>query len=151
MPARVELILRKDVEALGKVGDVVTVAHGYARIYLIPGGFGAAVTPEALQGVACERTRLVKEEAERLAALKAQARKLESVSVTLAVKVGEEGQLYGSVTGQDIAKALAAEGVTVDPKQIVLDQPIKILGVANVSVRLHPDVAARIKVWVVEE
>ena len=146
-----ELMLRKDVETLGKVGDVVKVSSGYARNFLLAKGFGAPVTAETLQWIERERARLRKEETERVAGLKAQAKKLEQVSVTVSVKVGEEGQMFGSVTAAEIAKALSAEGVEIDPKQIVLEQPIKILGVANVPVKLHPQVTTRIKVWVVEE
>ncbi len=151
MAHHVELILRKDLETLGKIGDVVKVSPGFARNFLVPQGFGAPVSAESLQFIAREKARLKKEEAERVKALKAQAKKLSGISVTVSVKVGEEGQMFGSVTAADIAKAMAAEGVEVDPKQIHLDQPIKILGVANVSVKLHPDVSAPIKVWVVEE
>lgn len=151
MPHHVELILRKDLDTLGKIGDVVKVSPGFARNFLVPQGFGAPVSAEALQFIAREKARLKKEEAERVKALKAKARKLSGISVTVAVKVGEEGQMFGSVTAADIALGLAAEGVEVDPKQIHLDQPIRILGVANVSVKLHPDVSAPIKVWVVEE
>lgn len=151
MACAVELILRHDVPALGKVGDVVKVSAGYARNFLLPKGLGARVTAEALQWIEREKTRLKKAEAERLAALRARARKLENVSATVSVKVSETGQLYGSVTAADIAKALAAEGVEIDEGQIVLESPIKILGVADVHVRLHPQVTAKIKVWVVEE
>ena len=151
MATQMELILRQDVPPLGKVGDVVKVSTGYARNYLLPRGLGAQVTADALQWIEREKARLRKEEADRIGVLKARAKKLEQVSATVSVKVGEEGQMYGSVGAAEIVKALAAEGVEVDPKQIVLNQPIKILGVADVSVRLHADVLAKIKVWVVEE
>lgn len=149
--ANLELILKQNVPNLGKVGDVVKVSPGFARNFLVPRGMASPVTPESLQFIEKEKARLRKEEEERLKALKAQAKKLSSVSVTISVKVGDEGQMFGSVSPQDIAKALATEGVDVDPKQIVLEQPIKILGVANVGIKLHPDVSAQIKVWVVEE
>ncbi len=151
MPTHIELILRKDVDTLGKVGDVVKVAPGFARNYLLPQGLAAQVTPEALQWIEAEKTRLRKEEAGRITALKSQARKLEGVSATVSVKVGEDGQLFGSVTAADIVKALSAEGVEVDVRQVHIEQPIKILGVANVPIKLHPDVTARVKIWVVEE
>ena len=151
MPSQIELILRKDVETLGKVGDVVKVTPGYARNFLLPQGLAAQVTPEALQWIEAEKARLRKEEAGRIQSLKAQAKKLEGVSATVSVKVGEDGQMFGSVTALDIAKALAAEGVEVDPKKIHIEQPIRILGVANVPIKLHPDVTARVKIWVVEE
>ena len=149
--ANLELILQKDVESLGKIGDVVKVSPGYGRNFLIPKGLAAPVNSETLQFIEKERARLKKEEAVRVTALKAQAKKLSALSVTVSVKVGEEGQMFGSVTAADIAKAIEAEGVEIDPKAIVLDQPIKILGVANVGVKLHPEVTAQIKVWVVEE
>ena len=151
MATQIELILRKDVETLGKVGDVVKVSTGYARNFLLPQKLAAQVTPEAMQWIETEKARLRKEEAGRISGLKAQAKKLESVSATVSVKVGEDGQLFGSVSAADIAKALSAEGVEVDPKQIHIEHPIKILGVANVPIKLHPDVTARVKIWVVEE
>ena len=148
---QIELILRQNVEALGHIGDVVKVSTGYARNFLIPRDLASPVTAESLQLIEREKVRLRKEEAARVAVLKTQAKKLSGISVTVSVKVGEEGQMFGSVTAADIAKALAGDGVQVDAKLIALEQPIKILGVTNVPVKLHPEVTAQIKVWVVEE
>jgi large subunit ribosomal protein L9 len=146
-----DVLLMKDVPDLGAEGEVVSVSEGYARNYLLPRKLGAPVT-EAM------RRRLAKmqreREAARVAAMEAAqeaARKLEEASCTIAVKAGEDQKLYGSVTASDIATALEEQGLTVDRHALLLEQPIKELGVFDVKVRLHPEVEASVKVWVVEE
>lgn len=147
----VEILLMTDVKDLGVQGDVVKVADGYARNYLIPRKLGAPVT----EGT---RRRLVKLQRERAEAEKAQVETLRALvaditknSYTIRVKVGEENKLFGSVTNADIAEALKAQGFDVEKNKILLDDPIKELGVFDIKVRLHAQVEADIKVWVVEE
>ncbi|MDD4871029.1 MAG: 50S ribosomal protein L9 [Kiritimatiellae bacterium] len=145
-----EVLLMADVADLGSEGDVVKVSEGYARNYLLPRKLVAPVT-------AATRKRLEKIQKEREVARKAEleaakemATKLEKVSCTIPVKAKDE-KLYGSVTVNDIADALKANGVQMDKQKILLAEPIKELGVFDVKVKLHADVEATIKVWVVEE
>ncbi|MFH1857389.1 MAG: 50S ribosomal protein L9, partial [Candidatus Omnitrophota bacterium] len=135
-----ELILLENVARLGSRGDVVHVKDGYARNYLLPAGLAQLNTPGALKKV--EKLK-VQEEASRqeeLREAKVLAERLTSLSCTLRVKAGEEDKLYGSVTPQDIAAALQEEGVSIDRKKIILEEPIKSLGVFQIPIRLHPDV-----------
>lgn len=145
------IILLEDVEGLGKQGDVVTVADGYARNYLLPRGLAERATPQAQQRVEkmkrarAERLERELQEARELAA------RLQSVRCTVPVKAGVEGKIYGSVTAAGIADALSAEGIEIDRRQIELAQPIKELGVFKVPIKLHPQVETTLEVWVVEE
>jgi large subunit ribosomal protein L9 len=146
-----DVLLIKDVEKLGREGDLVNVADGYARNYLIPRGHAVAAsdkTAKLQEKIRAER--LAREAAERHE-LEELAEKLSNVSVTTAVKVGEDEQLYGSVTAQDIAALLEEEGYQIDRKKIVLENPIKALGVYAIEVRLQPDVSGTVKLWVVKE
>lgn len=146
-----ELILLKDVDKLGKRGDRVIVKDGYARNFLLPAGLARPHTPGNVKFVerlqALEKAR----EADELAQAKTLAERLVSLSCTLRVKVGEEDRLFGSVTALDVANALKEEGISVDRKRITLEQPIKSLGIFQIPVRLHPEVTATLKVWVVKE
>lgn len=146
-----EVLLMADVEALGKEGDVVEVADGYARNYLFPKNLGAPVTDSTKRQLAkMQAEREVAREAD-LAAAREKAAGLENVSCTIPVKIGDGEKLYGSVTTTDIADALKGQGIELDRHMLVLEHPIKDLGVFNVPVNLHAEVQAAIKVWVVEE
>jgi large subunit ribosomal protein L9 len=145
------VLLIKDIERLGREGDLVTVADGYARNYLIPQGYAILAGDETIKLQEKIRgERLAREAAERQEFVEL-AEKLSNVSVTTAVKVGEDEQLYGSVTAQDIAGLLQEEGYTIDRKKIVLENPIKALGVYAIEIRLHPEVTGTIKLWVVKQ
>ncbi len=145
------IVLREDVEKLGTRGDVVTVADGYARNYLLPQKIAFLATGENLKRVEKEKKvlklRLIQErdDAQRL------AEKLASISCTIVKKAGEEETLYGSVTSADIASALEKEGILMDKRKVLLAEPIKALGIYTVPVKLHPEVDAEVKVWVVRE
>ncbi len=146
-----EVILLEDLKGVGVRGDTVRVADGYARNYLIPykiaisaAGSGAKVFREE------ERQRDVRENRLRRAAEKI-ASDMGKTSCTIPVQVGEEDRVFGAVTAQDIAEALAKAGFQVDRKKIMLDEPLKALGVYNVRVKLRTDVEAKVKVWVVKE
>jgi large subunit ribosomal protein L9 len=147
----VKIILREDVENLGKVGEVVEVAGGYGRNYLLPRGLAVKASTKNLKEqdhqkrLIQARTDKQKKDAQEVAG------SLESVSCTIARKTGEDEKLYGSVTSRDIEEALREEGVSIDRKRILLDEPIKKLGVFAVPVKLHADVTGNIKVWVVKE
>jgi len=145
------IILTEDVESLGSAGDLVKVKDGFARNYLIPGGKAMAATTQNVKMLEHQRqlvqARLnkLKTEAQQL------ARRIEEVSCTVAKQVGEEDKIFGAVTAADIHDSLAREGVTVDRKKILLDEPLKSLGIFTVPVKLHQDVTAQLKVWVVKE
>ncbi len=146
-----EVILRQAVDNLGHPGDIVTVSPGYARNYLLPRGIAFQATEGNKKRISQEKARLEAAEAERRAGAEEIAKKLEEVSITFAARVGEEGKLFGSVTGSDIAAQLEAQGFTIEKRQIDLHDPIKALGVYRVPIRLHADVKPEIKVWVIKQ
>ena len=146
-----EVLLMADVADLGSEGDVVKVADGYARNYLFPKKIAAPVTDATRRRLA--KMRLDRDSVRKLAldAAKDMASRLATVSCTLPVKSVEGEKLYGSVSATDIADALKSQGIAIDKHCLVIDQPIRTLGVYEVKARLHPDVEATVKVWVVEE
>jgi large subunit ribosomal protein L9 len=146
-----DVILREDVRSLGKAGEMVRVKPGYARNYLLPQGLAFEATEGNKKRIAAEtRARGIRNQAERVEAEKVAAQ-LGAVELTLTGKAGEEGKLFGSITAQDIADALAARGHQVDRRRIELEHPIKTLGHHTVSVRVHPEVHAEVRVAVVAE
>lgn len=145
-----EIFLMADVKDLGSEGDVVKVSEGYARNYLLPKKLGAPVTAATKKRLEkIQKERDVKRKVE-LAAAKDMAAKLEKVSCTIPVKAKDE-KLYGSVTVSDIVDALKAGGVQIEKQNVLLLEPIKELGVFDVKIRVHAEIEATIKVWVVEE
>ena len=146
-----EVILRQAVENLGNPGDVVKVSNGYARNFLLPRGIAYEATPGNLKRIAQEKERLEAAENERRTAAQQLAEKLEQVSLTFSARVGEEGKLFGSVTGADIAHQLEAQGFAIEKRQIDLHEPIRTLGVFRVPIRLHADVKPEVKVWVIKQ
>ena len=146
-----EVILRQAVEKLGHTGDVVNVSNGYARNYLLPRGIAYVATDGNKRRIEQERQRLEAAEESRRTSARDLAEKLEQVSLTFSARVGEEGKLFGSVTSADIAAQLAAQGLSIEKRQIDLHEPIKALGVYRVPVRLHADVHPEIKVWVIKQ
>lgn len=146
-----EVILREDVKSLGKAGELVRVRPGYARNFLLPKGLAYEASEGNKKRIAAEtRARTTRLEAERGEA-QAFAARLAAATVTLTGKAGEEGKLFGSVTAQDIADGLAQQGIQVDRRRIELEHPIKLLGFHTVTVRLHPEVHAEVRVQVVAE
>jgi large subunit ribosomal protein L9 len=146
-----EVILRDDVRSVGKAGELVRVKPGYARNYLLPQGLAYEATEGNKKRIAAEtRARGTRLAAEKAGA-EAFAGQLGQLDLQLKGNAGEEGRLFGSITAQDIAAALAAAGHEVDRRRIELDQPIKTLGEHTVSVRLHPEVHASVRVTVVPE
>jgi len=146
-----QIVLKEDIERLGRRGEVVKVADGYARNYLLPLGKALPATPGNLKVIDREKrryvARLVKEKGDN----ETLARRIQALSLTLVRKVGESDVLYGSVTSSDIAEGLEKEGIVVDKRRIQLVDPIKSLGIYQVPIRLHPEVTAEAKVWVVKE
>src|SRR5690349_9032007 len=145
-----KLLLLKDVDGLGKPGDLVNVSPGYARNFLFPRNLAAEPTPQALRRVEAEKRRGEREVVKLKEEGEAVAKSLENCSVNITAKAGEGGHLFGSVSAADIAKALAGDGRKVDEKWLVLDRPIKELGIYDVPVVVHGASRATIKVWVVE-
>jgi len=144
-----QVILREDVEKLGKIGDLVKVKDGYARNFLVPSKKAIEATPKNLKSMEHARKMV----SDRLRTLKksaaADADRIKSLAITIKAKVGEEGKLFGSVTTMDIAEAMLAQGVTIDKRKIHLDEPIKRLGDFTVPVKLPADVVAELKVTVI--
>lgn len=146
-----QIILKKEIKKLGRAGEVVSVRDGYARNFLLPQGLALPATPANLKVVERERKRaLLREEKERQKAREL-ADRINSTSCTITVQTGQDGRLFGSVTAQDISEAYKLEGIEVDRKKIELSQPIKEIGVFKVNIKLHPEVTAQAKVWVVKE
>lgn len=146
-----EIILLENLEQFGMRGDIVKVKDGYARNYLIPKGLGAKVTPDNLRRLDSLKKKLKQEELERLGMLRELAARLNSISLTIQAKVTEEGNLFGSVTNLMVNDALIKEGIELDAKAIRLEENIKEVGVYSVPVHLHPEIQAKLRVWVVEE
>ena len=146
-----EVILREHVDNLGRRGDVVKVAPGYARNYLLPRKLALAVTEGNKRIIARERQVADAREAEEKQTAEALASRLAAAELTIERRVGETEALYGSVTSADIAEALAAKGLEIEKRKIHLDEPIKAIGEFTVPVRLHRDVTAQLKVHVVKQ
>jgi len=146
-----KVILRQDYDTLGKLGEIVDVKPGFARNYLIPKNFAMQATPQNLKTLEQQKTREAAKQLKDMKEAEAFAEKLKSVSLTATVAVGEEDKVFGAVTSQNIAELLSAAGHDIDRRKIQLDEPLKALGVYDVPIKLHPEVVATIKVWVVKE
>ena len=151
MATPIRVVLQEDVDKLGVSGDVVRVRPGYARNFLLPRGLAVPATPsnlarvDELKKAAAARAAKMQGEAEEL------AKKIETVSVKIERAVGEENKMFGSVTGRDIEEAYRAKGLEIDRKKIDLKEPIKSLGLSEVSLKLYGDVAATLRVEVVKQ
>jgi len=146
--AAMKLILRADMENLGKLGEIVSVKPGYGRNYLIPQGLAMTASKSNLKVFELERKKLQAKMDSLRAGASDLASKIAAATVTIEVRVGEGDKLYGSVTSAMIADGLEAQGIVVDRKKIVLDDPIRSIGVHEVEVKLHADVRGTIRVMV---
>src|SRR5262245_4831400 len=146
-----EVILRTHVENLGKRGEIVKVADGYARNYLLPRKLALPATEGNKKHVERERKIVETREAEEKGQADAMASRLASVDITIARRVGETDQLYGSVTGGDIADYLKTKGFEIDKRKLILPEPIKAIGDHNVPLKLHREVTVPLVVHVVKE
>jgi large subunit ribosomal protein L9 len=147
-----EVILLEKVDNLGSLGDKVNVRSGYGRNFLIPSGKATAATAANIEAFEARRAELEKHAAEILAAAEARREKLDGMSVTIASKSGDEGKLFGSVGTSDIAHAISATGVEVERSEIRMPEGVfRMVGEYEVSVHLHSDVNATVKVVVVAE
>ena len=147
----VQVILRQAVDDLGDIGEVVDVRPGYARNFLIPQGIAYEATDANQKRFEEERRHILERSARELDRAKAAAERIAGQSVSFAVRAGEDGKLFGSVTASDISQALGEKGLEVDRHLIRLEEPIKQLGVYKVTVRLHSEVRPEVTVWVVAE
>ncbi len=147
----VKIILTEDVSSLGAMGEMVRVKDGFARNYLIPRKLAVLANPQNVKtfehqkALISQKKGRIKKEAERL------AERIESASCTIAMPAGEENKLFGSVTAKDIEESLKEERISIDRKKILLEEPIKTLGIYKVPIKLHPDVTAHLKIWVVKQ
>ncbi len=146
-----EVILREDIERLGTRGQVVKVASGYARNFLLPKRLAVAATDANRKIVEQERQAYLRREAKQKGEAEDLSKLLTGVTVVIAQKAGENDQLFGSVTSKDVADALAQKNFTIDRRKVMMDEPIKQIGEFKIPVRLHRDVTAEVTVQVIKE
>lgn len=146
-----QVILKEDVKSLGHLGDMVNVKDGYARNFLIPKGLAVEANPKNVKALEHEKMKMLERIKKAKVGAEDMAVRLSGTTVTIKAKAGEEDKLFGSVTAMDIAEALKGEGLDIDKKKIVLEEPIKRLGSYAVGVKVYQDVLAQLKVIVVRE
>ena len=146
-----QVILREDVQKLGKTGDLVNVVEGYARNFLLPQKKAVEATPRNLKKM--EHTkRLIQDQIKKeLKSAEALANSIQNCSLTFSVQAGEEGKLFGSISSKDIAEELGKQGVQIDRRQIHMEKPLKELGQTSVSIKIHQGVTANVQVTLVKE
>jgi len=147
----VKIILREHVDHLGERGDIVSVAPGFARNYLLPKGYAYEATPGNLKQIEHKRRAWAAVEGREVAAARGVAQQIAAATLSLTKKAGESGTLYGSVTNAEVAELLARQGLDIDRRRIVLEEPIKSLGEHEVKVKLHKKVTAALKLQVLAE
>ncbi len=146
-----KVVLKERIDPLGRRGEIVEVAKGYARNFLLPRGLAVQATRENIRQVESERKAYLAREAKRIEDAQEIQRAIEKLQITVSMKANEDGHLFGSVSDRVIADALAAEKITIDPKMVRLDNPIRELGVYDVRLHIHPEVDAVAKIWVVRQ
>jgi len=146
-----KVILKQKYEKLGNIGEIVTVKDGFGHNYLIPKGFAIAANEKNLKLFELERKRIEAVANKETASAVELKNKLDTISVTAEVQVGEEDRIFGSVTAQNVADLLKEKGFEIDKRKIILEDPLKALGVYEVGIKLHPDVEAQVKVWIVKQ
>jgi large subunit ribosomal protein L9 len=146
-----KILLKKEIKKLGNIGDVVDVANGYARNYLLPKKLATVVTKGNIEQINLQMLKNEEKRKEEIKDLQVLATKIADISYTITVKTNKEGKLFGSVTANDIAKVLTDNGFKIDEKMVILEAPIKKCDLHNITVVLHPDVNAQCRVWIVSE
>jgi large subunit ribosomal protein L9 len=146
-----QVILLEDVPSLGKAGDQVKVSDGFGRNYLIPKKKALLATEKSLKALEHQKRQVQQRMGKAKKDVESIVQQIEALSCTFVKPVGESGKLFGSVTSMEIEGYLKENGIEVDRKKILLEEPIKNLGMFNVPIKLHPEVTARLKVWVVQE
>lgn len=147
----IEVVLTQDDVKLGRRGQVVKVSRGYAHNFLFPYQKAKRATSSNLKSFQAENERHVKQTADARAQAETLAKKIGAVSLTVEVLVGEGEKLYGAITSQELQQSLSKQGITIDKKDIHLESPIKKLGAYQVAIKLHPEVGAQLKLWVVKK
>jgi large subunit ribosomal protein L9 len=146
-----KVILKEDVKNVGKMGQIVDVADGYARNYLVPRELAVEANIKNIRSLEHEK-RIIQEKAKKIKnSAQDLAHKISTITLMIKAKVGEEGKLFGSVTTMDIAELLKNEGIEIDKKKISLDEPIKRLGSYSVNVKLHSEISTQVNIQVVQE
>ena len=146
-----KIILKEDIKKIGKMGQIVDVANGYARNYLVPKGLAVEASTKNIRSLEHER-KIIQEKAKKLKdSAQDIASRISSMTLTIKAKAGEEEKLFGSVTTMDIAEALLNEGLEIDKKKISLEEPIKRLGSYSVQIKLHSDVSVPLSIQIVQE
>lgn len=146
-----KVILKEDVKNLGKMGDIVNVAAGYANNFLIPKKLAVEAITENIKALEHQK-KMIQEKAKKIKnASRDLADRIASLTLNIKAKAGEEEKLFGSITSMDIADALKNEGIDIDRKKILLEEPIKRLGSYSVGIKLHPDITAQLNIIVVQE
>ncbi|GAX62192.1 50S ribosomal protein L9 [Candidatus Scalindua japonica] len=146
-----KILLKKEIKKLGNIGDVVDVANGYARNYLLPKKLATVVTKGNIEQINLQMIKNEEKRKEEIKNLQTLAEEIANIPYTITVKTNKEGKLFGSVTASDIVKVLTEKGFQIDEKMVVLESPIKKCDMYNVNVMLHPDVKAQCRVSVVSE
>lgn len=141
-----KVILKENIENLGRIGDIVKVAPGYARNYLLPKGFAAEANLKNTKAMEHAKRQMEYKKNKVLEQAKQFAARIEAINLVLPHQAGEEGKLFGSVTNMELAEKLKAQGVEIDRKKIALAEPIKQLGEYQVAIKIHPEVSANLKV-----
>ena len=146
-----EVILSKDIQTLGKLGEVIKVKDGYARNFLLPRKLAYAATPANLKRIEQQEKKSKAQDEQAKKDAEVFAEKLNKTSCTIDVEVNDLDKLYGAIAEADIAKALEIEGFTVDKKDIVIEKPIEELGIFEIGINLHSEVTAKIRLWVTKK
>lgn len=146
-----KVILKEDLDKIGKTGEVINVKPGFGRNYLIPRGLAVEATRKNVSQLEHEKRLIDDQQSRRKRSAEKIAQDLDAVSLTIPCKVGEADKLFGSVTTREIAEALREEGFEVDKSEIIIEEPMKSLGVYNVTVKVAHDITAKVKVWLVRK
>ncbi len=146
-----KIVLKEDVQKLGKRGETINVADGYARNYLLPKSLALAANPHNMKLLEIEKKKIVAKEIKEKAEAESLAARLENISLTVVKKVGENDILYGSVTAAEISDLLKNEGIEIDKKKIELNEAIKTTGIFTIPIKIYKDISAEIKLWIVKE
>lgn len=144
-----KIILRQNVESLGEIGEIVNVKAGYARNYLIPRSLAYVANDSAIRALETEKKQYAVKQEKAKAHAELVAAQLGELQVTIPMQVGEEGRLFGSVTSPMIAQELELRGFHIDRRNIIIEDPIKTLGIFDVKVKLHAEIMANLKIWVI--
>ncbi len=146
-----KVVLRQSFETLGEAGKIVNVKDGFARNFLLPRGIAFEANARNLKIFEQEKKRLVTVKEKEKKSAEVLKAKMEGVSITATLPVGEDDRVFGSVTNQDVADLLAAKGFEIDKRRVILEEPVRALGIYEVPVKLHPEVESKVKLWVVKQ